>query len=72
MLDLYPDEIEQARQEYILAQAINETWHLNEEKSIHRFWKLRDEISKLCYSVDPLKADSTLIPPPFCIPLDLR
>jgi len=63
--ELYPDEIEQVKQEYKLAQAINETWHLNGEKSIHQFWKIRDEISKLYYSVDPLKTNTSSIPSPF-------
>lgn len=65
LLDLYPNEIEQVKQEYLLAQAINEIWHLNEKKSIHQFWKLRDEVSKLYYSVDPLKTNATSIPSPF-------
>lgn len=65
LLDIYPNEIEQVKQEYILAQAINETWHLNENKPIHQFWKLRDEVSKLYYGIDPLKTNVTSIPPPF-------
>ena len=63
--DLYPDDIARVKQEYVLAQAINDTWHLNTKTAIHQFWEIRDEVSKLYYNVDPLKTESSSIPPAF-------
>lgn len=69
--DLYPNDpdnsenMSRVKQEYILAQAINDIWQLNTKAEIHHFWKIRNEVSKLYYNVNPIEAGFASIPPAF-------
>jgi hypothetical protein len=60
--DLIVDDLKRVELEYTLSKRIDDFWAIEPETPVFQFTRLREKITKLYYSVDPLKNDLSSVP----------